>query len=214
MMKRHGAVVVIAVVVAGCSSDKASPTGYEIRTPLYAQSGHNGQMDFNLGTHLNGDGEVFTPAVPGGPTPADSKGQGQAIFRVNDDGTSVDFQLIASNIDNVVQAHIHCSIPGVNGPIRMWLYPTIGPTGVALVGPTGRHDGVLMSGTFNPTGVICPGSAIGGGPNMPLLNAMRAGLTYVNVHTSAGPGPANTGPGNFPGGEIRGQLDRPGNERP
>jgi hypothetical protein len=132
---------------------------------------------------------------------------------VNDDGTAVDFQLIASNIDNVVQAHIHCSVPGVNGPIRMWLYPTIGPTGVALIGPTGRQNGVLASGTFNPTGVVCPASAVG--QNMPLLAAMRAGLTYVNVHTSDGPGlPINTGPGDFPGGEIRGQLDRPGNGRP
>jgi len=212
MMKRHGAVVVIAVVVAGCSSDKPAPTAYEIRTPLYVQSGHNGQKDFNLGTHLNGDGEVFTPAHPGDPTPADSKGQGQAIFRVNDDGTAVDFQLIASNIDNVVQAHIHCAFPGVNGPIRMWLYPTIGPTGVALTGPTGRQNGVLASGTFNPTGVICPASAVG--HDMPLLDAIRAGLTYVNVHTNDGVPPINTGPGDFPGGEIRGQLDRPGNERP
>ena len=74
MMKRHGAVVVIAVVVAGCSSDKPSPTGYEIRTPLYAQSGHNGQMDFNLGTFERRP-RVFTPAHPGDPRRLTQRGK-------------------------------------------------------------------------------------------------------------------------------------------
>jgi len=35
---------------------------------------------------------------------------------------------------------------------------------------------------------------------------MRAGNTYVNVHTNDGVAPTNTGPGDFPGGEIRGQI--------
>jgi Zn-finger nucleic acid-binding protein len=38
------------------------------------------------------------------------------------------------------------------------------------------------------------------------LDEMRAGNTYVNVHTSDGVAPINTGPGDFPGGEIRGQI--------
>jgi hypothetical protein len=207
MVKRHVAVATVAALVAGCSSDKPAPTGYEIRTPLFAQSAHSGQKDFNLETHMTGSEEVLAVA-PGAPTPADSKGQGQAIFRINDDGTAVDFRLIASNINNVVQAHIHCGRPGQNGPIRMWLFPNIGPTGTPLNGPTGPQDGVLASGTFNPTGIICPASAVG--HDMPLLDAIRAGLTYVNAHTNDGVAPANTGPGDFPGGEIRGQLDRPG----
>ena len=40
-----------------------------------------------------------------------------------------------------------------------------------------------------------------------LIAAMMSGVTYVNVHTSDGVDPPNTGPGDFPGGEIRGQLD-------
>ena len=209
MVKRHIAIGAVAALVVGCAGDKPVPTGYEIRTPLFTQSGHSGRMDFNLETHMTGDEEVFTPATPGAPTPADSKGQGEAIFRVSDDGSSVDFRLIASNIDNVTQSHIHCGRPGQNGPIRMWLFPTIGATGTALGGGRGPQDGVLASGTFHPAGIICPASAVG--HDMPLLDAIRAGLTYVNVHTNYGVGAANTGPGDFPGGEIRGQLDRPGN---
>jgi hypothetical protein len=39
-----------------------------------------------------------------------------------------------------------------------------------------------------------------------VLAQIRANNTYVNVHTNDGVLPANTGPGDFPGGEIRGQL--------
>src|SRR5262245_49958032 len=49
-------------------------------------------------THLNGGNE--NPANA-------SQGQGQALLTLSEDGTSVSFKLIASNIDNVVQAHIH-----------------------------------------------------------------------------------------------------------
>jgi hypothetical protein len=195
-----------AALIAGCSAeDKPMPTEYEVSIPLYAQGGN---ADFNMQTHLTGDEEPL-PAPPG-PTPSDSRAQGQAIFRVNAAGTSVDFRLIASNINNVFMAHIHCGPPGVNGPIRMWLFPVVGPSGTALNFATGPQDGVLATGTFNPTGVVCPASAVGS--DMPLLTAMRTGLAYVNVHTNDFVAPTNTGPGDFPGGEIRGQLDQPNSQ--
>jgi hypothetical protein len=205
MVRRHVAWIAVTVVFVGCAPDQPAPTGVELRAPLFVVGG---QQDFNLGTHLVGDEEVFTPASPGDPTPADSRAQGQAIFRVSADGGTVDFQLIASNIENVFMAHIHCAPSGVNGPIVMWLYPVIGPTGAPAAPGAGRQDGVLASGSFSPTGVVCPASDLV--PEMPLLDAMRAGLTYVNVHTNDGVLPPNTGPGDFPGGEIRGQLDHPG----
>lgn len=203
MLRRQIALGAITVLLAGCTADKPVPTGFELRAPLFAVGGN---MDFNLGTHLTGDEEVFTPTPPSTATPADSRAQGQAIFRVSSDGSTVDFRLIASNIDNVFMSHIHCGRPGANGPIRMWLYPgTPGPAGTPGPSGSGPQNGVLASGTFSPTGVICPASAVG--QDMPLLDAIRAGLTYVNVHTNDGVAPADTGPGDFPGGEIRGQLD-------
>ena len=202
MVKKQVALgAVVALVAAACSNEKPAPTGYELRAPLYAKGGN---ADFNMDTHLNGDNEV--PVSATGPNPSDSKAQGQAIFRVSDDGSSVDFKLIASNIDNVIMAHIHCAPPGVNGQIRMWLYPVIGPAGAPGPSGTGRQSGVLASGTFDPRGITCP--ANNGNPAMPLLAAIRAGLTYVNVHTNDGVDGPNSGPGDFPGGEIRGQLDR------
>lgn len=199
-MKRLTSLISAAVLIAGCMSERPAPTSIEIRTPLFVALG---QSQFNLGTHLTGEEEVL---VTTGPTPADSPAQGEAIFRVSGDGSSVDFRLIASNIDNVIMSHIHCGRPGENGPIRMWLYPNIGPTGAQGPNGSGPHDGVLASGTFSPAGVTCPASAVG--TTMTLLQAMRAGLTYVNVHTNDGVDGTNTGPGDFPGGEIRGQLDQ------
>ena len=205
MSTKLAGLAAVTVLVAGCETDRPEPTEFEVSAPVFVAGGN---ADFNLGTHLRGEEEVFTPEIPGGPTPADSRAQGQAIFRVSADGATVDFRLNAANIDNVIMAHIHCGRPGANGPISMWLYPVIGPAGAPLPGGAGPHNGVLASGTFSPVGVVCPAIAVG--VDTPLLDAMRAGLTYVNVHTSDGVDPLNAGPGDFPGGEIRGQLDHPG----
>ena len=205
MQKQELLVLAAVALVAGCTSDKPTPTGYEIRLPLYDKPAHSGQSDFNFNTHLTGDEE--TP-------PNVSPAQGQAVLRVSDDGSSVDFQLIASNIHNVVQAHIHCGPPAFAGPIRIWLFPQIGASGTALTPPgLTTQNGVLASGTFHQAGITCPQLMVpnvGVIPAMTVLDAIRAGLAYVNVHTNAGAGHP-PGPGNFPAGEIRGQLDRPGN---
>lgn len=197
MLSKRIALGAAALFVAGCTSDQPTPTAFEVRAPLFAMGGNSAS---NLGTHLTGGEEVCLPAQCPTVTPAVSQAQGQAIFRVNDDGTAVDFRLIASNIDNAFMAHIHCAAAGANGPIRMWLYPVIGPTGSAPLQPGTRQNGVLATGTFNPTGITCP-------DGRSLLESIRTGGTYVNVHTNDGVGAGNTGPGDFPGGEIRGQID-------
>ena len=209
MTKRHVALLtatsLAAALAAACAPDRPGPV--EIQVPLYSNAGGGDRgvsTSERTKTHMHGEEEVFVPATPGAPTPADSKGEGHASFLISPDGHSVEFRLAASNIDNIIMSHIHCGRPGSNGPIRMWLYPVIGPTGAQAPNGGGRFDGQLASGTFDPTGVVCPASAVG--HDMPLLDAIRAGLTYVNVHTNDGVAPTNTGPGDFPGGEIRGQL--------
>lgn len=209
MARRHIAWALVPALAAGCSTDRPTPAEVELRMPLFAEgrAGHGDQeraRRAQLHARLRGTEEVFVPAAPGDPTPADSRARGVAVYRVSGDGNTVEFRLVATRIDNVIMAHIHCGPRGANGPIRMWLYPVIGPAGAPAPSGAGRHNGVLASGTFSPTGVVCPASAVG--RDMPLLEAMKAGLTYTNVHTNDGVAPANTGPGDFPGGEIRGQL--------
>ena len=151
----------------------------------------------------------FTTAMSGGgEVPIrDTHGRGVAILNVNADGTSVSYKVIASNIENVFMAHIHIQPAGTepgaaNGPIAIWLAPSTTP-GVTLPLGGGRHDGVLATGTFSAADFVGP---LAGQPLSALMTAIAEGRAYVNVHTDDGVAPPNTGPGDFPGGEIRGQL--------
>jgi hypothetical protein len=150
--------------------------------------GISAAVNRNFRTHLSGDEEVPVRVT---------NAQGQAIFQLSKDGTELSYRLIAANIENVVQAHIHLGAAGVNGPVVVFLFGPVGAGG-------GRTDGVLSTGTITAANFIGP---LAGQPLSVLVDAMQAGNTYVNVHTDDGVAPANTGPGDFPGGEIRGQID-------
>ena len=141
----------------------------------------------NFVAHLSGDEEV---------PPRDTRAQGQAIFHLSKDGSSLEYKLIVANIDNVVAAHIHLAPAGVNGPIVAFLAGPFAPGG-------GRTDGVLATGTITAANLIGP---LAGQPLSALVDAMNAGNTYANAHTNDGVDGTNTGPGDFPGGEIRGQI--------
>ena len=149
-------------------------------------------LNANWSAHLNGSGEV--PA-------RDTQAQGQAIFHLSPDGTRLDYKLIGSNIDNAFMAHIHMAGPGVNGPIVVWLFPSTTP----VAGPlgSGRHDGVLAQGTITAGDFVGP---LAGQPMSALVSALNDGDAYVNIHTNDGVDGINTGPGDFPGGEIRADV--------
>jgi hypothetical protein len=155
-----------------------------------AVAGANG----NWSTHANGSMEVPV---------RDTQGQGHAILQLAKDGDSIDYKLIASNIENVFMAHIHMSTgPGANGGIVVWLYPSTTPNVTAPVGG-GRTDGVLVTGTITADDLT---GALDGQPLEDLVAALDGGVAYVNFHTNDGIGDVNTGPGDFPGGEIRGDI--------
>jgi hypothetical protein len=151
-------------------------------------------LNRNWSSHLSGSNEVGVPI-------RDTSAQGQAIFHLSKDGNSLEYKLIASNIDNAFMAHIHIGAPDVNGPIAVWLYPSTDPT----PGPagSGRHDGVLAEGAITSANFIGP---LAGQPMSALLGALESDGAYVNVHTNDGVAPTNTGPGDFPGGEIRANV--------
>jgi hypothetical protein len=145
----------------------------------------------NFVAHLSGAEEVPERDCPG---------QGEAVFQLNADGTELSYRVIASNIDNVVQSHIHLAPAGVNGPIVLFLYGLV-PSG------GGSQNGVLNTGTATAADLIGP---LTGQPLSALVTNLRTGGAYVNVHTNDGVSPTNTGCGDFPGGEIRGQIQTAG----
>jgi hypothetical protein len=140
----------------------------------------------NFVAPLNGDEEV-----PARDTPA----VGVAKFKLRQGGTALEFRVNVANIQNVVAAHIHCGAVGVNGPVGVTLFVGA-PAG-------GRVNGTLAEGTITAPD---PGNACGWADLAAVVAAIESGATYVNVHTNDGVPPANTGPGDFPGGEIRGQI--------
>ncbi len=152
----------------------------------------------SVGAAAAGDNDNFVARLTGNEeVPSrDTLAQGQAIFHLSDDETELEYRLIVANIENVVASHIHVGAVGVNGPVVAFLagpFPAAG----------GRTDGVLATGTITEADLVGP---LAGHPFSDLINAIKAGNTYVNVHTNDGEAPINTGPGDFPGGEIRGQI--------
>ena len=135
--------------------------------------------------HLNGANEV--PA-------RDTKAVGNTVFHLSEDGTELSFKLIVANIDNVVAAHIHLGPAGVNGPVVAFLASAAG-------GDT--DNGELSAGTITAANLVGP---LTGQPLSALVNEINAGNTYVNVHTSDFDPTTPEGPGDFPAGEIRGQV--------
>jgi hypothetical protein len=136
---------------------------------------------------LSGNGEV-----PHRDTPA----FGRAQFRLNGAETELSFRLSVFRISNVIMAHIHCNTPGVNGPVGVTLFGMVAPGG-------GPFSGLLAKGVITAPD---PGNACGWTDLASVVSAIRNGTTYVNVHTNDGVNPPNTGPGDFPGGEIRGAV--------
>jgi len=135
--------------------------------------------DSHFRAHLSGAQEV---------PPVETLSRGQAIFRLSRDGNELHFKLIVANLHDVRMAHIHLAQAGENGPVVAWLYPG-GPPPVEI---PGRFSGVLAEGTITAADLVGP---LAGMTLEDLADAMQAGDTYVNVHTTA-----------YPGGEIRGQI--------
>ena len=92
-------------------------------------------------------------------------------------------------------AHSHKAAAGVNGPIVVGLF-----SGLAGSGATNGRlaEGVITASDFS--------GPLAGMTMADLLELLQSGDAYVNVHTNDGVAPTNTGPGDFPGGEIRGQV--------
>jgi hypothetical protein len=146
-----------------------------------------------------GGAQVFVIPLSGGEEvpPRDTPATGLAVFVLSPDQESLRFTLLAFDIENVVFSHIHNGAEGVNGPVVAFLLHDQPAGG-------GPHTGVLSTGLITEDDLVGP---FAGMDFSVLVNAITSGNAYVNVHTNDGVAPTNTGPGDFPGGELRGQFD-------
>ena len=188
-MRQRTTLFTLCVLAAACGERAHTVAAPDFSLPIVADKA---MADDDMGSGHYNPKLVGTNENPERITPA----HGRAVFHVSDDGTSVDYQLVVNEITNVRQSHIHIGQPGTNGPIVVFLYGPVPAGG-------GPIDGLIARGTFTAANLIGP---LAGHQFSDLLEAMRTGNAYVNVHTDDGVAPANTGPGDFPGGEIRGRL--------
>jgi hypothetical protein len=128
----------------------------------------------------------------------------EGTFKATISGDQVDYELSYEDLEGTItQAHIHVGQRLVNGGIAVWLCGTStnpGPAGTPVCPPSPG----TVTDSFTAADVIGPaGQGIAPGEIDELVDAIRDGFTYANVHSSLAPG-----------GEIRGQLnDDRGNGR-
>ncbi len=145
------------------------------------------------------EGCIFTARLEGVqevPENFDTRAQGQFRLTPSSDGTEADFRLIVTNIENVVAAHLHLAPIGQDGPVVATLLGSLAPGG----GPT---RGPIARGTLTSTSLT---GSLQGRPFSALIDAIKDGDVYVNVHTDDGVASTAAAPGDYPGGEIRGQV--------
>ena len=111
---------------------------------------------------------------------------------------TITYELSFSGLQgDVQQAHIHVGQRSVNGAVSVFLCQTEAspdPTGLAPRCPqSGKVTGILQAANMIEGPIVSQG--IAPGQFNELIAAIRAGVAYVNVHSSK-----------FPGGEVRGQL--------
>jgi hypothetical protein len=147
----------------------------------------------NLDVDLEGFQEV--PAVS-------TVGTGQFTARISKDETSISWKLSYSDLESAVQqAHIHLGQFSVNGGITVFLCTNLGngPVGTQPCPPSpATISGTIMAADVSPNipaTAAARSQGLNTGELAELIRAIRAGVTYANVHTA-----------DRPGGEVRGQL--------
>jgi hypothetical protein len=169
-MRRRTFVLVLAVLSAG------------LLVTSLAGAGATGKKNFKA--NLTGFQEV--PAVS-------SFGSGTFTATIDDDAQTITYELSYGGLNSTTLfAHIHLGQRGANGGVAAFLCGG----GDKPPCPAGTGGTETVTGVIDAADVIGPaGQGIAPGEFDELVRAIRARVTYANVHSMT-----------QPGGEIRGQL--------
>jgi len=170
-------------------------------TPLVSADG--GKSSFS--TTLNGYQET--------PVTINSAGSGEFAAKINNDGTAIEYVLNYRDLaTNVLQSHIHFGRPGLSGGIVLFLCTNLTPPAGVPAPPACPQapvggDTATVTGTLTAANLLVPNVANVALPTQgidpgaagfaEIVQAMRNGAAYANVHTSK-----------VPSGEIRGALGK------
>lgn len=133
---------------------------------------------------------------------------GRFIARISKDKSQIAYELSYSDLESTVQqAHIHLGQKGVNGGITVFLCTNLGngPVGIQpCPASPATITGTIAAADVSPAipaTLAARNQGLNTGEMEELIKAIRAGNTYVNVHTT-----------DRPGGEIRSQIDGNGDD--
>jgi hypothetical protein len=131
---------------------------------------------------------------------------------ISRDGTEINYELTFNNLEgDVRQAHIHIGHPQNQGNIVLWLCDSSQNPSPFDITPLCNSNDVNNNRSNTVTGTLTEAdiaaTALANGIDgateaefAEVVALIKAGLTYVNVHSAK-----------FGGGEIRSQLDNRGN---
>jgi hypothetical protein len=123
-------------------------------------------------------------------------GKAKFVARINRDETEIEWRLSYEDMEApVTQAHIHFNARALNGPVVVFFCTNAGngPAGTQLC----PDQPATIEGTIRAADVLGNAAGVGleAGNLAELIDAIRAGATYANVHTTL-----------RPAGETRGQI--------
>lgn len=189
--------LLLAGVFAVATLGAAPPAGCGGSTPMDAMAQDGAASDDGASSPgAEGRHEVKAKLTGFQETPAISTpGHGKFQAKLSDDETTVTFELTYADLKGVDEggaptvAHVHLGQRGVAGGAAVFLCGGGGK-------PACPKQPATVTGTFNAADVMAlPAQGLDAGGLAELIQAARAGVTYVNVHTT-----------HFPAGEIRGQI--------
>jgi hypothetical protein len=153
--------------------------GYAQFNTVRANDGAIARYSSQFRTHLSGDQEV--PSV-------DTQAYGYFELKQVEGQALLHYMLTLDNIEQVTAAHLHCAARGQNGPVVVPLIEDNAErdyTHGSISGSITRDDISALSANCRPNIDTTD----------QLIQAIREGMIYVNVHTTQNPQ-----------GEIRGQI--------
>lgn len=142
---------------------------------------------------------VFTATLTGSQEvpPSGSAGIGSALVTLDTVTNLLTVNVSFAGLGSpTIASHIHCcALPGTNAMVA-----TAVPTfpGFPLGVTTGTYlmtFDLTVASTYNPAFITAHGGTVAGAMSA-FIAGLNSGQTYLNIHTSQ-----------FPGGEIRGQLN-------
>ena len=135
--------------------------------------------------------DLITGYQEANPSTVSTVATGEFVAEIDEEMETITYVLTYSGIEGGVttQAHIHFGARGINGGVSAFLCAGSKPPCPAVEG--------TVSGVITAADIVGPTTqGIEPGAFAELVRAIRAGATYVNVHSTR-----------WPAGEIRGQIN-------